>query len=141
MLVDGKSKPRGAGRKQRRRSTPGRPPHTPTAQLRGIVERLTKMGLTHVQTAKALGIARATLRRHYRTELRKAALEVDIAIGETFIAKALGGSVDNPDWKKASSDLLRFYLARRVPGWQKPTKVDQGGQGVTIEVGEEFEDR
>jgi hypothetical protein len=46
-----------------------------------------------------------------------------------------------PDWRQADLALLRFYLARRIPGWQKPTKVDQGGQGVTIEVSEEFEDR
>jgi hypothetical protein len=128
-----KPKPRGTGCSKRPRRPPGRPQHQPTAELRLVVENLTKMGLSHGQTAKALGIARATLRRHYRAELRKAALEVDIAIGETFIAKALGGSVDNPDWEKANSDLLRFYLARRVPGWQKQPRS-------AWLIGEEFDD-
>jgi hypothetical protein len=55
------------------------------------------MGLTHVQTAEALWESPAgRCGAIYWTELRNAMLQVDVAIGATFIAKALGGSVEDP---------------------------------------------
>jgi hypothetical protein len=95
------------------------PQHQPTAELRGIVERLvTVMGATHVQVAKVLGLSKTTVYAHYKRELEKAALEVDIAVASTFLTKALGGPVEEGDanWRQADSALLSFYLARRVPG-------------------------
>jgi hypothetical protein len=108
----------------REKSKPGRPPHQPTAELRGIVERLvTVMGATHHEVAAVMGLSRTTVHKHYKRELQKAALQVDVAIGQTFICKALGDPVEDRDanWRQADSALLRFYVSRRFLGWQKPT--------------------
>ena len=130
MVLDGKPKPKGArpnGKRPRR--PPGRPPHTPTEESRRIVERLvTVLGATHDQVAAVMGLSRTTVHKHYRAELRRAALKVDVAVAQTFVRKMLGGPVEEGDanWRQADSALLRFYLVRRL-GWHKPTSVDLGG--------------
>jgi hypothetical protein len=96
----------------------------PTEESRGIIRRLvTVMGATHHQVAAVMDLSRTTVRKHYKRELAQAQLKTHIAVGQTLVCKALGGSVDNPNWERADADLLRFYLARRVPGWQRPTQA------------------
>jgi hypothetical protein len=126
-------KPRDAfGRYLPNHEAGGRPPHMPTPELRAVVERLTKMGLSHFHTAKALGIARSTLRKRYRTELTRAGLAVGLAIGQTYLAKCLGGVEgdpdDPPDWRRADTRALIWFLQTRL-GWREGGADNDNGAG------------
>lgn len=49
--------------------SPGRPPFKPTAAQRRQVEELVSCGMGHTDIARALGIARETLRKYFADEL------------------------------------------------------------------------
>jgi hypothetical protein len=129
----------GAGRSSRPRKPNGRPPHVPTEESRKFVGSLvTVLNVTHRQVAEVMGLAVGTLRKHYREELDRAKLEVDIAVGETILAKCLGGVGKDRDWQKADSNLLKFYAVTQL-GWREKADVELGGQ-LTIKLGREFKD-
>jgi hypothetical protein len=128
----------GAGRPRRPRKPPGRPPHAPTDESSRFVGALvTILNLNHEQVAEVMGIAPKTLRKHYRDRLEKAKIEVDIAVGETILAKCLGGVGKDRDWQKADSNLLKFYAVTQL-GWREKTG-ELGGQ-ITVKIGKEFAD-
>ena len=132
----------GAGRPRRPRKPPGRPPHVPTKESRRFVGALvTILNLNHERVAAVMGLNPKTLRKHYRDELHRAKLEVDIAVGQTFIAKCLGGTGaegDPRDWRKADTKALVWYTKTRM-GWTD--KTDRGIPGdVTIKLGPEYKD-
>jgi hypothetical protein len=52
---------------------------------------VTILNLNHEQVAAVMDLNPKTLRKHYCDALHKAKLEVDIAVGETILAKCLGG--------------------------------------------------
>ena len=144
---DGTPKPRGgarpgAGRSSRPRKPNGRPPLRPTEESRRFVGSLvTVLNVTHRQVAQVMGLAVGTLRKHYREELDRAKVEVDIAVGETFIAKCLGGTGregDERDWRKADTKALIWYTKTQL-GWREKTDVELNG-GLTIKIGKEFKD-
>ena len=132
----------GTGRPRRPRKPPGRPPHVPTEESRRFVGSLvTVLNVTHRQVAEVMRLAVGTLRKHYREELDKAKLEIDIAVSETFIAKCLGGTGaegDPRDWRKADTTALIWYTKARM-GWTDKTDVELGGQ-LTIKLGRKFKD-
>ena len=129
----------GAGRPRRPRKPPGRPPHVPTGESRRFVGALvTILNLNHEQVAAVMALNRKTLRKHYRDELHMAKIEVDIAVGETILAKCLGGVGKDRDWQKADSNLLKFYAVTQL-GWREKTDVELGGQ-LTIKLGREYKD-
>ena len=47
--------------------------------------------LNHERVAAVMGLNPKTLRKHYRDELHRAKLEVDIAVGQTYAAIPAGG--------------------------------------------------
>jgi hypothetical protein len=129
----------GAGRPRRLRKPPGRPPHVSTEESRRFVGALvTILNLNHEQVAAVMGLNPKTLRKHYRDELHKAKIEVDIAVGETILAKCLGGVGNQRDWQKADSNLLKFYAVTQL-GWREKTDIELGGQ-LTFKLGPDFKD-
>ena len=126
------------GRPTRPRKPNGRPPHRPTKESRKFVAgMITTLNVTHRQVAQVMGLAVGTLRKHYREELDRAKLEVDIAVGETIVAKCLGGIGKDRDWQKADSNLLKFYAVTQL-GWREKADVELGGQ-LTVKIGREFD--
>jgi hypothetical protein len=99
---------------------------------------VTILNLNHEQVAAVMGLNPKTLRKHYCDELHKAKIEVDIAVGETILAKCLGGLGRNRDWQKADSNLLKFYAVTQL-GWREKTDVELGGQ-LTFRLGPDFKD-
>ena len=85
-----------------------------------------------------MGLNPKTLRKHYRDELHLAKIEVDIAVGETIVAKCLSGIGKDRDWQKADSNLLKFYAVTQL-GWREKTDVALGGH-LTIKLGPDFKD-
>lgn len=74
----------------------GRPEHIPTTENRNKVMLLLALEWTDEKVAKAIGITRPTLRKHYLRELKardeaRARLEANMIAG--MAAKALGGDV------------------------------------------------
>jgi hypothetical protein len=67
-----------------------------------------------------------------------AKVEVDVAVGETILAKCLGGVGKDRDWQKADSSLLKFYAVTRL-GWREKTDVELGGQ-LTFRLGPDDRD-
>ena len=103
----------------------GRPPHEPTPELRGLVELAASVGATQDQIARSIGIAWATLAKHYRGELARAKVAVDLEVAQTYRQKMLGGG----DWRKADVPSLIWYTKARL-GWSdKAEVVFRFGQG------------
>jgi hypothetical protein len=102
----------------------GRPPHEPTPELRGLVELAASVGATQDQIARSIGIAWATLAKHYRAELARAKVAVDLEVAQTYREKMLGGG----DWRKADVPALIWYTKARL-GWSDKPEVFRFGQG------------
>ena len=132
----------GAGRPRRPRKPPGRPPHVPTKESRRFVGALvTILNLNHERVAAVMGLNPKTLRKHYRDELHRAKIEVDIAVGQTFVAKCLGGTGapgDERNWRNADTKALIWYTKTQL-GWREKSDVELSGD-LTMRLGREFKD-
>jgi hypothetical protein len=110
----------------------GRPPHRPTAELRGVVRNLASMALTHPQIATPIGVGLSTLNKHYENELTLGTIAVHAAVGSTFIRRCLGGDPNDPlnppDWKKADVNALLHFVRTRM-GWSDKPEPFRFGQG------------
>ena len=76
--------------------------HKPTDALRRVVYDLAKVGTTHKDIAKAVGITDKTLRIHYREELDCAVIVTNGRVGAVLYEKCMAG--DTPAliwWTKA----------------------------------------
>ena len=112
---------------------PGRPEHKPTPELRRVVENLTKMGLTQDQIAKAIEISDVSLRKFYPDEIARGMVALHAAVGSVFVTKCLGGTVEEPDWRKADTAALIHYVRTRM-GWTERRDIEFSlGQGRDFE--------
>jgi hypothetical protein len=92
MSDDGTPKRRSSHSKRTGRPT-GRPAHAPSDQLRDIVERMARIGLSHDAIGFVLGLgSRHTVRKHYRQQLDRGATAIHLAFGQVYAAKMLGGT-------------------------------------------------
>ena len=111
----------------------------PTEESRRFVGALvTTLNVNHGQVAAVMGLNPKTLRKHYRDELHKAKIEVDIAVGETFLAKCLGGVGQKRRWQDADTKAIIWYTKARM-GWTDKTEAGISGD-VTIKLGPEYKD-
>lgn len=90
----------------------GRPPHIPTTTNRNKVMVLLAMDWDEVRIAKAIGITKPTLKKHYFRELKvreeaRARLEAQLLVG--MAAKALTGDV--PAFREIDKRFARADLA------------------------------
>ena len=112
----------------------GRPPHRPTPETRGLVELAASVGATHDQIAAAIGVAWATLAKHYRDELHRAKVAVDLQVAQTYRQKMLGGG----DWRKADAPALIWYMKARL-GWTEANSDNDNVGGLrTLPLGRDF---
>lgn len=71
----------------------GRKPYTPTPEQRKQVETMSAYGIPGAEIAKVLGIHRATLDRHYRDELDRAATMANAKVAGFLYKNAEAGNV------------------------------------------------
>lgn len=90
----------------------GRPPHEPTPRTRAQVQVMHANGIPHRIIAKMIGIQRTTLVRHYREDLKDAALQVEASMGAAIVAAGRQGS-----WGAAKYWLL---VNSKDPRWKTP---------------------
>jgi hypothetical protein len=129
---------RKARQPSRAKENPEKKPHVPTEELRRIVGRMvTHLGATHDQAAFVLGLSRNTLRKHYRAELGRAGITVACQIGQTYVAKCLGGIGENRDWRRADTAALIWFTKSRL-GWTDQADGVQpagaGGAGAVLRL-------
>ena len=105
----------------------GRPPHVPTDDQRQKVKSLIWAGFTLERTAQLIGIAEATLAKHYRPEIDEALGTMMANVGQTLYQKALNGDT-----------TAAIFIAKTRLGWkEKPTEIEVSGKdGGPIEVEE-----
>jgi hypothetical protein len=129
----------GRPRKPRPDRRRGGKPHIPTPESRSEVRTLAGIvGLPQPQIAMTLGISEVTLRKHYRIELDTAKIRMDAAVGQTYMAKCLGGFGQERRWQDADTTALIWYTKARM-GWTDRTAIDLAG-GVELRLGRDFKD-
>lgn len=103
----------------------GRPAYAPTAAQRRQVSIAAGGGMSHVDIATALGIARDTLEKHFAVELSAGALGRRMEVLQALHAAA----------KKGSSSAARAYLQHEAtpavpppPEQPQPTKAEPVGK-------------
>ena len=77
-----------------RKSRPGPAPHAPTPEQRKLVEQIAGYGIPAKDIASAMGIARSTLFKHYREELDRGLAVVNVQLGRSLVALAVGRPVE-----------------------------------------------
>ena len=88
--------------------TGGRPAHVPDQNSRIMVQTLAAHGTPHRIIAAVLGVARDTLRRHYRVELSEGFELIKGKIQATVAVRALEGDLN----------AAKFWLLRWCPEWR-----------------------
>ncbi len=104
---------------KRKKKKRGRPPsHEPTDDKRHTVTVLSANGIPQHIIARAIGLPRATMLRHYKEELQEARIRVEAAMGEQIVRAAHGGS-----WGAA-----KYWLTvHGDPAWRVPEQHLVGG--------------
>src|SRR5579864_9440074 len=69
----------------------GRPSFHPTDEQRRMVRALSAAGNTQDQIAAVLGISSRTVRKHFRRDLDRAAVEANTQVAQSLYKKAVGG--------------------------------------------------
>ena len=115
----------------RSRAKPGRPPHIPTARTREQVSLLVTVGVTADIIAGVIGIAVATLRKHYADELMTGRATMGARVAGALLREAMAGNVR----------AQVFFLATRC-GWNpNTTRAELDAETVEVATGKPPVDR
>jgi len=108
-----------------------RPAIKPSDEQRRLVRSLSAFGVLQEQIAKRVGIRSAkTLRKHYREELDRGALEANTNVAQTLYKMATSGN--NP--------AATFFWLKCRAGWKERPVVEQASiQPVPFIVAKEPE--
>lgn len=68
-----------------------RPSFKPTEEQRRIVKTMAALGTRHEDIAMVLEITPKTLRKHFRHELTRGAIEANVKVGQTLFSMATSG--------------------------------------------------
>ncbi|TBC85424.1 RNA polymerase subunit sigma-70 [Rhizobium ruizarguesonis] len=93
------------------KSTPGRPPHIPSAADRRVVELLASRGVRQSEICYVLAISGKTLRRRYAAELRRGASKLECALALRLFDLAGGNG--------AVALRAMIFLLRSRFGWSE----------------------
>lgn len=92
-----------------------RPPFQPTEDQRRLVRSLAAYGNTQEQIASVIGVSSRTLRKHFRLELDRAAVEVNSQVAQVLFKKAIAGD----------TTAAIFWLKCRA-GWRERGTAEPG---------------
>jgi hypothetical protein len=105
----------------------GRPSHRPDEDMRRQVEALAGYGVREDEIAEFIGIDPKTLRKHYRSELRRGHTKANAKVAENLYRRATGES------REAVTAAI-FWLKTRA-GWRETFAHELSGRdGAPIEV-------
>jgi hypothetical protein len=95
--------------------------HIPTEQTRAAVWMMAATGVALDNIARAMGVHKATISRHYKEELSRGTLEANNKVAASLFKIATGTS---PQAMAACA----FWLKTRAR-WQEVHKVEVGAEG------------
>jgi len=98
----------------------GRPPFQPTDEQRRMVRSMAAFGNTQDQIAKVLGVCSRTVRKHFRIELDRAAVQANNQVAQSLFKKT---NIDQAACQRSSGWHLseRKHGPRWAPGeWDGP---------------------
>lgn len=99
------------------RRSRGKPPHEPKPAYRRKVEEMVAVGDSHETIARALGITRPTLDRHYKEELKNGAAKKRAEAVTGLFRQARKGNVTA---LKKLEEMTR--VATALEGFEKPAE-------------------
>lgn len=99
--------------------------HQPTAESRKTVETLAAVGVPQTEIANLQGIAIATLRRHYKEQLRNGATKANAKVAESLFRMATGA--------KPNVSAAIFWLKVRGK-WKEPKAENEHTHSGTLVV-------
>lgn len=98
--------------------------HVPTKESRKMVEALAAYGVTHEEIARAVGIVKHTLYRHYPDELATGLTKANARVAETLFRKATAPDITGP-----SVSAAIFWLKTRAR-WRTADSIAAEEQGT-----------
>ena len=97
----------------------------PTAEQRKIVRAMAAYGIPQMDIGRAIGISDRTLRKAFRDELDKAAIEANAKVAEVCFRMATSGKVP----------AATFFWLKARAGWREVQRQEHtGGDGGPIQV-------
>jgi hypothetical protein len=105
---------------------PGRPAHVPTAKTRKKVRLLSALGFTVAEIVLLLDTTEATLRKHYRHEMRVGTLEADASVLQNIFRIATG---KGPEATRAA-----IFWAKVRRRWHEVQRVIHGFDPAMVSV-------
>ena len=97
----------------------------PTAEQRKTVRAMAAFGIPQLEIGKVIGISDRTLRRAFRGELDKAAIEANAKVAEVCFRMATSGTVP----------AATFFWLKTRAGWREVTRQEHtGGDGGPIKL-------
>jgi hypothetical protein len=96
-------------------------PYVPTKEARDTVSHYTRYGIPQLDLCAVLGISKATLHRHFRTEIDTAAARAIAKVAETLYNRAVAGD----------QSAIEFFLKNRARDqWNDRLTIVDGGKEV-----------
>lgn len=92
------------------------PSHKPTPETRAEVKALAAVGVREDEISKYVGIAPATLRKHYRDELDKAHIQANANVARALYTQATSGN----------TAAAIFWMKARA-GWREKVALEHSG--------------
>jgi hypothetical protein len=102
----------------------------PSAEQRKVVRAMAAFGVPQLEIAKVIEISDRTLRKAFREELDRAAIEANAKVAEVCFRMATSGTVP----------AATFFWLKTRAGWREVTRQEHtGGDGGPIQV-QRFDD-
>ena len=95
-----------------------RPSYKATESDKQTVQRMAAMDCRHDDISKVLAIPTKTLRKHYRTELEKGAIEANLTVMESLFKMATSGT---------NTAAATFWVKTRCGMREKPRSREEAG--------------
>jgi hypothetical protein len=115
----------------------GRPVFEPTERQRGQVEAMARYGINHEEAARALGITKPTLLKHFKEELETGATKAKVQVGEFIFSTIIGMPIPNrpPVTDGRARVAAAIFFAKTQMGWKETTvHQHEGKDSGPIEV-------
>jgi hypothetical protein len=104
----------------------GRPVFQPTERQRGQVEAMARYGINHEEAARAIGITKPTLLKHFKEELETGATKAKVQVGEFIFSTIIGMPIPG---RPAVTDgrarvAAAIFFAKTQMGWKEIAVIE-----------------
>lgn len=113
------------------------PPFEPTDKQRGQVEAMIVCGIPQEDIAKAIGITRPTLNKHFKPELELGETKVKLNVGSFIVNSILGREGGIKD--ERSRATLAIFFAKTRMDWKDTLRHEgvKDGDPIVIQISKE----